>query len=162
VGDLHGKTIVMSGGSRGLGLGVAYGLPQMVRTWSWSRRRIRLIRSAGTIHSAAEQIRQPGGGHRRRHQVRCYDRVRRGSRRVGVLRRRHLPNHASVLNLAGTLALEPQRYDLMQDVNAPGTFMLTKACLPHLLQAPDPHVLTFSPPLTLEPRWLAAFPGYML
>jgi citronellol/citronellal dehydrogenase len=71
-------------------------------------------------------------------------------------------NNASVLDLSGTTELAPRRYDLMQDVNTRGTFMLTRACLPHLVRADDPHVLTLSPPLNLEPRWLGAYPGYML
>src|SRR5207249_11079491 len=54
-------------------------------------------------------------------------------------------NNASVLSLAGTLDLAPRRYDLMQDVNTRGTFMLTRACLPYLLAAVNPHVLTLSP-----------------
>lgn len=71
-------------------------------------------------------------------------------------------NNASVLNLAGTLELAQRRYDLMQDVNVRGTFMLTRACLPDLVRSENPHVLTLSPPLNLDPAWLGAHPGYML
>ena len=60
-------------------------------------------------------------------------------------------NNASVLNLTGTSALDPKRYDLMQDVNVRGTFMLTRAAIPHLVQAEDPKVLTLSPPINLDP-----------
>jgi citronellol/citronellal dehydrogenase len=71
-------------------------------------------------------------------------------------------NNASVLNLSGTVELEPKRYDLMQDVNTRGTFMLTRACLPALLASPHPRVLTLSPPLNFTQRWLGAHPGYLL
>jgi citronellol/citronellal dehydrogenase len=71
-------------------------------------------------------------------------------------------NNASALNPLPTLELTPKRYDLMQDINTRGTFMLTRACLPHLLRSPSPHVLTLSPPLNLAAHWLAKFPGYLL
>ena len=71
-------------------------------------------------------------------------------------------NNSSALNPLPTLELTPKRYDLMQDINTRGTFMLTRACLPHLLRSPSPHVLTLSPPLNLAAHWLAKFPGYLL
>ena len=71
-------------------------------------------------------------------------------------------NNASAIDLSRTLDLAPKRYDLMADVNARGTFMLTRAALPHLLRSANPHVLTLSPPLNLEPRWLGTHVGYML
>src|SRR5690606_4247389 len=58
--------------------------------------------------------------------------------------------------------LPAKRYDLMQDVNVRGTFMLTRAAVPHLRRSDRAHVLSLAPPLNLEPRWLGAFPGYML
>jgi citronellol/citronellal dehydrogenase len=58
--------------------------------------------------------------------------------------------------------LEVKRYDLMQDINARGTFVVTKACLPHLRTSEHPHVLTLSPPPSVEPRWLAAHSAYTL
>ena len=71
-------------------------------------------------------------------------------------------NNASAINLVGTEQLEMKRYDLMQDINARGTFLLSKTCIPHLRAAENPHVLTLSPPLSLEPRWAAAPVGYTL
>ena len=65
-------------------------------------------------------------------------------------------NNASAINLAGTEALEMKRYDLMQDINTRGTFLVSKACIPHLKQAANPHVLTLSPPLQLDPKWFKA------
>jgi len=71
-------------------------------------------------------------------------------------------NNASAINLVGTEALEMKRYDLMQDINTRGTFLLSKTCVPHLREAENPHVLTLSPPLSLEPRWAANHVGYTI
>ena len=69
-------------------------------------------------------------------------------------------NNASAINLSGTEALELKRYDLMQDVNTRGTFVVSKACIPHLRKAENPHVLTLSPPLSLDPNWFKGHVGY--
>jgi citronellol/citronellal dehydrogenase len=71
-------------------------------------------------------------------------------------------NNASAIDLSRVQDLDPKRYDLMQDVNVRGTFMLTRAAMPYLLVAPNPHVLTLSPPLNLSPRWLGAHVGYTI
>jgi citronellol/citronellal dehydrogenase len=71
-------------------------------------------------------------------------------------------NNASAINLSGTEPLELKRYDLMQDINTRGTFVVTRACLPHLRRAENPHILTLSPPISLEPRWLGAHIGYTI
>ena len=71
-------------------------------------------------------------------------------------------NNASAINIAGTEALPMKRYDLMQDVNARGTFLVSKACVPHLKRAENAHVLTLSPPISLEPRWLKDYAGYAI
>ena len=55
-----------------------------------------------------------------------------------------------------------KRYDLMQDINARGTFLVSKTCIPHLREAENPHILTLSPPISLEPRWLGPHIGYTL
>jgi citronellol/citronellal dehydrogenase len=71
-------------------------------------------------------------------------------------------NNASAINLAPIAALEPKRYDLMLDINARGTFVLTRACLEHLRASEHAHVLTLSPPLTTDPKWLAGHAAYTL
>ena len=163
---LRGRTIVMSGGSRGIGLAIA------LRAAADGANLVLLAKTdqphprlEGTIHTAVEQIEAAGG---------------RGLAVVGDVRNDDdishavsaaveafagidiVVNNASVLAPFGTLELTPSRYDLMQEVNLRGTFMLTRACLPHLLASEDPRVLTLSPPLNLNPRWLGQFPGYML
>ena len=163
---LRGRTIVMSGGSRGIGLAIA------LRAAADGADLVLLAKTdqphpklEGTIHTAVEQIEAAGGraaavvG-----DVRDDDDIARAAATAaeafgGI---DIVVNNASVLAPVGTLDLTPSRYDLMQDVNTRGTFMLTRACLPHLLASDDPRVLTLSPPLNLNPRWLGQFPGYML
>ena len=157
-GPLAGRTIVMSGGSRGIGLAIA------VRAAA-DGANVTLIaktdrpdpRLPGTIHTAAEEIEKAGGqvlpfvG-----DVRDDDQV---AAAVAATVERFggidvVVNNASAINLAGIGDLPAKRYDLMLDVNARGTFLLTSLALPHLLKAANPHVLTLSPPLNPDRRWL--------
>ena len=163
---LSGKTILMSGGSRGIGLAIA------LRAAA-DGANIALIaktdkpdpRLQGTIHTAAEAIEAAGG-----HALPIVGDVRDDEtieRAVEQAAERFLGidivvNNASVLNLSGTTALDPKRYDLMQDVNVRGTFMLTRAAIPHLVQAEDPKVLTLSPPINLDPKWFGTHPAYTM
>ena len=71
-------------------------------------------------------------------------------------------NNASAINLVGTEQIEMKRYDLMQDVNTRGTFVLSKLAVPHLRESANPHILSLSPPLNLSPKWLGAHTGYTL
>jgi citronellol/citronellal dehydrogenase len=71
-------------------------------------------------------------------------------------------NNASAINLARTEDLPVRRYDLMQQINVRGTFVVSRACLPHLKRGENPHILTLSPPISLEPRWLGPHIGYTL
>ncbi|NNM47260.1 SDR family oxidoreductase [Knoellia koreensis] len=163
---LAGKTILMSGGSRGIGLAIA---ERAARDGA----NITLIaktdqpdpRLAGTIHTAAEAIEQAGGRALAvvgdiRDDATIAEAVERTVGEFGGID--IVVNNASVLNLSGTAQLEPKRYDLMQDVNVRGTFMLTRAAIPHLLASPDPKVLTLSPPINLDPRWFAGHPAYTM
>ena len=71
-------------------------------------------------------------------------------------------NNASVIDLSSSLDLAAKKYDLMQDVNVRGTFMLSRAAVPILKDAENPHILSLSPPLNITPRWLGAHTGYTL
>jgi len=73
-----------------------------------------------------------------------------------------LVNNASAIWLRGTLDTPMKRYDLMQDVNARGSFLCAQACLPHLLRAPNPHILALAPPPSLDPRWWGPHTAYTL
>lgn len=165
-GTLTGKTIVMSGGSRGIGLAIA------LRAARDGANIVLIAKTAdpdprlhGTVFSAATEIERAGG-----HAAPVVGDIRTDESielavttaldRFGGID--VCVNNASALSPLPTLELTPKRYDLMQDVNTRGTFMLTRACLPHLLRSPSPHVLTLSPPLNLAAHWLAKFPGYLL
>lgn len=163
---LAGKTILMSGGSRGIGLAIAL---RAARDGA----NIALLAKTdtphpkleGTVHSAAEQIRAAGG-----RALPIVGDVRDdGDITEAVMKTQGefggidiLVNNASVIDLSGSLELAAKKYDLMQDVNVRGTFMLSRAALPMLQDAANPHILSLSPPLNLSPKWLGAHTGYTL
>ncbi|BBX83494.1 hypothetical protein MAUB_13670 [Mycolicibacterium aubagnense] len=78
------------------------------------------------------------------------------------VRRAHCVNNASAIGVEPTEALSAKKFDLMQQVNIRGTFLLTKSALPYLRKSANAHVLTIAPPLNLTPRWLGAHPSYTL
>src|SRR6267378_4473760 len=162
-GSLSGKVLVMSGGSRGIGLAIAL---RAARDGA----KVAIIAKTeqphpkleGTIYTAAEEIRAAGGealpiaG-----DVRDEERVRAAVEQVvdhfgGI---DICVNNASAIDLSSVESIAMKRYDLMQDINTRGTFVLTRACLPHLKRAANPHVLTLSPPLNLNPLWFGRKPG---
>jgi citronellol/citronellal dehydrogenase len=73
-----------------------------------------------------------------------------------------LINNASAISLTSTEQTEPKRFDLMHDINVRGTFFVTKACVPHLKKAENPHILTLSPPVNLDPKWFDKHVAYTL
>ncbi len=166
-GTLAGRTMVMSGGSRGIGLAIA------LRAARDGANIVMLAKTdqpnpklQGTIHDAADQIEAAGG-----HALAVVGDVRSDESVAEVAAAAVETfggidiclNNASALNLRGTLELSPSHYDLMQDINTRGSFMLARACLPHLLESDAASVLTLSPPLNLTSQyWLAKFPGYLL
>jgi citronellol/citronellal dehydrogenase len=164
--SLQGKTVVITGASRGIGraIGVACGRrgANVVVAAKTSTPHPRL---PGTIHDAAREIEAAGGRAlavecdvRDEEQVRAA--VEQAVSAFGGIDA--LVNNASAIHLAGTLDTPMKRWDLMHQVNARGTFLCTQACLPHLLQAPNPHVLMLSPPLSLDPRWFRDHLAYTM
>ncbi|BCB82838.1 SDR family oxidoreductase [Phytohabitans suffuscus] len=161
---LAGRTVLMSGGSRGIGLAIAC---RAARDGA----NVALLaktdqpdpRLPGTVHTAVREIEAAGG---------------RGLGIVGDVRRAEdveraveqtvaafggidiLVNNASAIALAPIGQLPAKRYDLMLDINARGTFLMTSAALPHLHRSGNPHVLTLSPPINLDPYWLGAHAPY--
>jgi citronellol/citronellal dehydrogenase len=119
----------------------------------------------GTIHTAAAEIEAAGG---RALALKCdireEDEVRAAVAATvdafgGI---DILVNNASAIWLRGALDTPIKRFDLMQQVNSRGSFLCAQACLPHLLQAPNPHILTLAPPPSLDPKWWAPHTGYTL
>ncbi|KAB1655362.1 NAD(P)-dependent oxidoreductase [Pseudoclavibacter chungangensis] len=161
---LAGTTLLMSGGSRGIGLAIA------LRAARDGANVAILAKTGephpkleGTVHTAAAEI-EAAGGHALPivGDVRDDDDIMRAvSETIGAFGGIDIVvNNASAINLSGTLDLDPKRYDLMHGINARGTFMLSRAALPALLETERPRILTLSPPVSLDPKWLGAFPGY--
>src|SRR5215218_2219446 len=161
---LENRVVAMSGGSRGIGLAVAVALAR-------AGAKIALLaktdqphpRLPGTIHTAAEEIEAAGGEAlpvvgdvRDEAQVDAF--VAAAVERWGGID--VVVNNASAINLAPIADLPPKRYDLMLDINVRGTFLLTRAALPHLRTSDHAHVLTLSPPLSTDPRWLRGHAAY--
>jgi citronellol/citronellal dehydrogenase len=152
-----GKTMFISGGSRGIGKAIALRLAReganIVITGKSETANPKL---PGTIHSAAAEIEAAGG---RALAVPCDVRfeeqvvaaVNAAVERFGGID--ILLNNASAVNLTKTLDTPMKRYDLMMDVNVRGTFVCSQACLPHLLKSANPHILTLSPPIDMRAKW---------
>lgn len=163
---LEGKTILMSGGSRGIGLAIAVraardgaNVAVMAKT---DQPHPKL---PGTIHTAVEEIEAAGGKGLGilgdvRDDASIEDAVGRAVDAFGGID--ICLNNASAINLAQTPDLDPKRYDLMQDINTRGTFMLSRACIPHLERSANAHILTLSPPINLAPRWAGGQLGYTI
>jgi citronellol/citronellal dehydrogenase len=119
----------------------------------------------GTIYSAAEEIEQ-AGGHALplmvdiREEAQVHEAVRQAVARFGGID--ILVNNASAISLTGTLQTPMKRFDLMNQINARGTFMVSQKCIPHLLKAANPHVLNLSPPLDFDVKWFANHAAYTL
>src|SRR6185312_6264743 len=119
----------------------------------------------GTIYTAAEEIEKAGGQALAlvvdvRDHGSVQAAVEKAVERFGGLD--IVVNNASAIQLTGTLATDIRRYDLMNQVNARGTFVTTRTCLPHLLKSSNPHVLMLSPPLDMSPRWFAGHVAYTM
>ena len=161
---LEGRTVVMSGGSRGIGLAIAV---------ACARRGANVALLAktdqphpklpGTIHTAAEAIEEAGGKALPvvgdvRDDASVQGFVEQAAERFGSID--VVVNNASAINLVPIAQLEPKRYDLMLDINTRGTYLLTRAALPHLRESEHAHVLTLSPPLSADPKWLKGHAAY--
>ncbi|HWH44185.1 MAG TPA: NAD(P)-dependent oxidoreductase [Thermoleophilaceae bacterium] len=157
---LEGRTAIISGGSRGIGLAIA-------RVLARSGANVALIAKTdkpnpklpGTIHEAAGELRELGAGVLPivgdiRDEERVAEAVDQTAERFGGID--ICVNNASALNLSPVGELPVKRYDLIQSVNVRGTFVLTQACLPHLRRSDHAHVLTLSPPLNLDPVWFGS------
>lgn len=163
---LHNRTVFMSGGSRGIGLTIATRLAADGANVAFVAKTERPHpKLSGTVHTAAAEIEAAGGtplpiiG-----DIRFEDQVEaavaRTVERFGAID--ICVNNASALNLSPMGDLSVKRFDLLQQVNARGTYVVTRACLPHLRKSTHAHVLSLSPPLSADPRWLARNAAYTL
>jgi citronellol/citronellal dehydrogenase len=163
---LEGKTLFITGASRGIGLAIALRAARDGANVAIAAKSdVPNPKLPGTIHSAAAAIDAAGGrGLAIKCDIREEDQVRAAveetARRFGGID--ILVNNASAIWLRGALETPMKRFDLMQQVNARGSFMCAQACLPHLLKASNPHILTLAPPPSLQPRWWAPHTAYTL
>jgi citronellol/citronellal dehydrogenase len=163
---LKDKTLFITGASRGIGLAIALRAARDgANIVIAAKSDVPNPKLPGTIHTAAAAVEAAGGKAlalkcdiREEEQVR--DAVTQTLERFGGID--ILVNNASAIWLRGALDTPMKRFDLMQQVNARGTFLCAQACLPHLLKAPNPHILTLAPPPSLDPRWWAPHAGYTL
>lgn len=163
---LHGKTLFITGASRGIGLAIALRAARDGANIAVAAKSaVPNPKLPGTIHSAAAEIEAAGGQALAlkmdiREEAEVQAAVAAAVERFGGID--ILVNNASAIWLAGTAGTPMKRFDLMHQVNTRGTFMVTQACLPHLKKAANPHVLMLSPPLNLKPRWFQAHTAYTI
>ena len=165
-GTLAGRTLLISGGSRGIGLAIA-------RRAARDGANIVLLaktgephpKLAGTVFTAAEELVQAGG-----QALPLVGDVRRDEDVAGAVAAAMerfggvdiVINNASAIDLSTTDNVDMKKYDLMQDINVRGTFLLSKLALPALRASAQPHILTLSPPLNLDPHWAGKHLAYTM
>jgi citronellol/citronellal dehydrogenase len=166
MGELGGKTLFISGGSRGIGLAIA------IRAARDGANVIIAAKTAephpklpGTIYTAAEDIRAAGGEALPvicdiRSEEQVENAVRQGVEKFGGID--ICVNNASAISLEPTTHTSMRRFDLMHQVNTRGTFLVSKTCIPHLVKSRNPHILNLSPPLNMEEKWFAPHVAYSI
>ncbi|MCX7032583.1 MAG: NAD(P)-dependent oxidoreductase [Arenimonas sp.] len=164
--DLRGKTLLITGASRGIGLAIALRAARDGANVAIAAKSgVPNPKLPGTIHTAAAAVEAAGGqGLALQCDIREEDQV---AAAVAATVARFggidiLVNNASAIWLKGTLETPMKRFDLMQQVNSRGSFLCAQHCLPHLLKAANPHILTLAPPINLDPKWWGPHTGYTL
>ncbi|MBD9470128.1 NAD(P)-dependent oxidoreductase [Pseudoxanthomonas sp. PXM01] len=164
--SLAGKTLFITGASRGIGLAIALRAARDgANVAIAAKSSVPNPKLPGTIHTAAQAVNEAGGrGLALKCDIREEDEVKAAMAATadafgGI---DILVNNASAIWLAGVLDTPMKRFDLMQQVNARGSFLCAQAALPYLKQAANPHVLTLAPPPSLDPKWWAPHTGYTL
>jgi citronellol/citronellal dehydrogenase len=160
------KTALITGATRGIGKAIALRLAKEGANIVIAAKSVEEnVKLGGTIFSAAREIEAAGA---KALAVQCDIRfedqiknvVDKAVEKFGGID--ILVNNASAISLTSTEQTEPKRFDLMHDINVRGTFFVTKACIPHLKKANNPHILTLSPPLNLDPTWFNKHVAYTI
>ena len=164
--SLSGKTLFITGASRGIGLAIALRAARDGANIAIAAKTAEPHKHLpGTIYTAAKDIEAAGGQALPlivdvRDEANVYDAVDKTVAAFGGVD--ICVNNASAIQLTGTEATDMKRYDLMHQINARGTFLTSKACIPHLKRASNPHVLMLSPPLDMSPRWFGTHVAYSM
>jgi citronellol/citronellal dehydrogenase len=164
--SLSGKTLFVTGASRGIGLAIALRAARDGANVAIAAKTAEPHpKLPGTIYTAAQEIEEAGGKALPlivdvRDETSVMDAVAQTVERFGGID--ICVNNASAISLTGTLATDMKRYDLMHQINTRGTYLTSKACIPHLKKAANPHVLMLSPPLDMSPRWFGTHVAYTM
>src|SRR5437588_5072174 len=164
--SLKGKTLFITGASRGIGLAIALRAARDGANIAIAAKtETPHPKLPGTIHSAAEEIEKTGGkGLPLAVDVRDEENVKNALDQTAA----HfggvdiVVNNASAIQLTNVQQTDMRRFDLMHQINSRGTFMVSKHAIPHLLKAENPHILMLSPPLDMKEKWFAAHTGYTM
>ncbi len=160
------KTAFITGASRGIGKAIALKLAKEgANIVVAAKSTVENPKLGGTIYSAANQIEAAGGKALAvqcdiRDEVQIQAAVDKAVERFGGID--ILVNNASAISLTSTEQTEPKRFDLMHDINVRGTFFVSRACIPYLKKAGNPHILTLSPPINMDMKWFANHIAYTL
>lgn len=164
--SLRGKTLFVTGGSRGIGLAIALRAAADGANIVIAAKTVEPHpKLPGTIHSAAREIETAGGQCLAvqcdiRDEAQIARAIAAAAARFGGID--ILVNNASAISLAGTMETPLKRFDLMFEINVRGTYASSQACVPHLRKAANPHILTLSPPLNMNPRWFKNHVAYTM
>lgn len=164
--SLTGKTLFITGASRGIGLAIACRAARDGANVAIAAKTAEPHpRLPGTIHTAAREIEAAGGKALPlvcdiRDEAQVQAAVAATVEAFGGID--ICVNNASAISLTPTLKTDMKRFDLMHQINLRGTFLVSKSCLPHLLEADNPHVLNLAPPLNFEPKWFAPHVAYSM
>jgi citronellol/citronellal dehydrogenase len=164
--SLSGKTLFITGASRGIGLAIALRAARDGANIAVAAKTSEPHKHLpGTIHSAAAEIEAAGGKALPlmvdvRDEATVQAGVAATVERFGGID--IVVNNASAIQLTGTTSTDMKRYDLMHQVNTRGTYLVSKTCIPHLKQAANPHVLNLSPPLDMSPKWFGNHVAYTM
>ena len=161
-----GKTVFITGASRGIGKAIALKLAQDGANIVVAAKSVEENpKLGGTIFSAAAEIEAAGGKALAvacdiRNEDQIIEAVNKTVAQFGGID--ILINNASAISLTTTEATESKRFDLMHDINVRGTFLVTKHCIPHLKKGSNPHILNLSPPINMDPKWLGNHVAYTM
>jgi citronellol/citronellal dehydrogenase len=164
--SLKGKSILITGASRGIGKAIALrAAREGANIGVIGKTAEENVKLPGTVYTAVKEIEQAGGKALPlitdiRFEEQAKEAVKNMSDTFGGIDL--LINNASAISLTPTLQTEMKRFDLMVDVNVRGTFMMSKLTIPYLKKAENPHILTLSPPLNMDARWFSNNVAYTI